>query len=96
MSFTRGPWKILRRGPKAGGKPMDIVDSNGWSVFDSKNANGLCINAHVIATAPEMLEALEYAVAQLDTEDLDKAMQLSLDAWVVSTRGLIAKARGEE
>lgn len=51
------PWKILFKGDKKDGPPFNIVDLNGWSVYDLNNANGLCINCYLIATAPDLLKA---------------------------------------
>ena len=95
-THTPGPWRTGTR----------IVKSNGWPAFDIYPANGgpffaTCsfyspsnadANVHLIAAAPEMLEALEMLITTAEANgwahDMPKAMQRA--------RAIIARAKGVE
>ena len=82
MSHTPGPWSV-----------------SGWSILEDTNGTLICevlpwneegsaedhANAHLIAAAPELLEALEYAIKQVPEL-----------ASVPGIEVAIRKARGEE
>lgn len=65
-SHTPGPWHV-GEGPQA----QIVYDKDGWGVanavvFHRKHEAGSTIaNARLIAAAPDLLEALQYAVSQV-------------------------------
>ena len=92
MSHTPGPWKVGKElGSYAGVWliSMDFGDGSRGSGIARTCAEAFdgdpISNAHLIAAAPEMLEALEYAIVQVPEL-----------ASVPGIEATIRKARGEE
>jgi hypothetical protein len=85
-THTPGPWRTVINMEQS--NLRDILasgDSNG--IFISSNANES--NARLIAAAPELLTALEWALEQLE-DDLDPDYQAAFDAAMETVR----KAKG--
>jgi len=93
---TPGPW-TLKQPPTPG--PWCIIDN----VIYSEDDTAVCMitsyrdmtprqtaNARLIAAAPSLLKALQWALAQIE-DDLDPEHQAALE----SARAAIAKATGE-
>jgi hypothetical protein len=90
-THTPGPWKIRY---EKSGRTIDAVIVMGKSsayftrgigqTFDEQQSN-----ARLIAAAPELLTALEWALDQLD-DDLDPDYQAAFDA----ARATVKKATG--
>jgi len=92
--FTPGPWKQATRGPN--GCPI-IGDGKGLMVAmitHSANEHDQSVeaeaNAHLIAAAPDLLEALESISFRWDTKNLYKIGEA-----IEASRAAIAKAKGE-
>jgi hypothetical protein len=100
MSHTPGPWAIEK-------DSKDIVKVRAYAtvatcttagLWDSKRTQVIspeeCMaNARLIAAAPELLEALEFALAALE----DVFGKNKVDVGAINTaRAAIAKARGKE
>jgi hypothetical protein len=100
MSYTPGPWAIEK-------DSKDIVKVRAYAtvatcttagLWDSKRTQVIspeeCMaNARLIAAAPELLEALEFALAALE----DVFGKNKVDVGAINTaRAAIAKARGQE
>ncbi|MBF0151730.1 MAG: hypothetical protein HQL84_17060 [Magnetococcales bacterium] len=91
---TPGPWTVTRHRDGSGGylitdsKVVIRATTYGCNTHEEENAN-----AHIIAAAPELLEALESLVDQV-------ALHLSafrvgpLDTNIEAAKAVIAKARG--
>ena len=84
-----GPWKITHTALNG----YRVSDSTGWGVaIVLKDINDKA-NAHLIAAAPQMLEALAMAVDAMESADnngaagLQQAIEMALEA--------IAAAKGE-
>jgi hypothetical protein len=84
---TPGPWFAVVTDTTCGGEPAiwEIADRNGGVVAEDISYNPA--NAHLIAAAPEMLDALEWAVETADSEQYEAS-------WYASARAAIAKAKG--
>lgn len=92
---THGPWLFGQDGFSLGngvvysrhpnGNPKDICTVSGW-------AGEKIANARLIAAAPDLLDALELCLTQLDLEYMPS--DESMDA-ISGARLAIAKARGE-
>lgn len=75
------------------GKEQDVAVING--PHESSNYRA---NAHLIAAAPEMLEALENIIAAHEAStygDSDANLDLLFDGGFLIARAAIAKAKGE-
>lgn len=89
--YTAGPWECVRR---ISPSPYDyhIFQKGGGhivTIFDEGGGNVDRANAALISAAPELLEALEWAVDQID-DSLDPDHRAAVDG----CRAAIAKARG--
>jgi hypothetical protein len=95
--FTPGPWTAV---PTTFG-PIDIVLADGRDVVtvygggtDNKKAN-----AHLIAAAPELYEALQITMQRLDSANHDSFDGVWLEEdfarQTKEARAALAKARGE-
>lgn len=90
---TPGPWTIEGLIESNGVGAYRIVEPNNtYAVADVYEIEGRIENAHLIAAAPEMLEALERCLIQLmiiqdPTDECELTMKL--------VRGAIAKAKGQ-
>lgn len=104
MSHTPGPWEVeihangcvFITSPNTSSSGGDIADLyhtildafDGQQIVTKQNAEA---NAHLIAAAPDLLEACEEAVEQLWHLAKDK----QTNPWVKQLRAAIAKAKGE-
>ena len=97
---TPGPWSVwnfnddprhVAVGPEAGGLAVaDIVACNAHGCYTAQTEAQGAANARLIAAAPDLLEALQWAIEQIE-DDLDPDHQ----AAIVAARAAIAKAEGE-
>jgi len=88
-THTPGPWHIgTRSSGRAiyGSKGEEVATFTGLSMPDEELAN-----ARLIAAAPELLDALKWAVQQIE-DDLDPDHQTAMDACLAA----IARAEGGE
>jgi hypothetical protein len=110
MEHTPGPWVTMPTdwrvetngnnsqvaiGPTRGatrGRPVAIAIVKGCS-FGPDDV--LDANARLIAAAPELLEALEYAVTQYGKPGGPWNVPSDPDGWLDRARAAIAKARGQ-
>lgn len=84
--YTPGPWTAHATGHARSGKPEYEIH---WS------ADGECVaeivhgeaDAKLISAAPDLLEALKYALSYQPKDD-------SCDPWASDARAAIAKAKG--
>lgn len=95
MKHTPGPWTFYTE-PQPNGCP--IVGSRGLmiamlahSVLYSEQKNEAIANARLIAAAPDLLEAMQWAVKELERLDEANAQMVA-----VTLRAAIAKATGEQ
>lgn len=93
MSHTAGPWKVM----PGKSQPRICVDGDkGWPIVvisSGHSEKATIANEHLMAAAPDMLEALELIVGT-------KAIELIIDDDAVTgiaimIRKAIKKARGE-
>lgn len=102
--FTAGPWKVV-----ADERYDRFAEADRIVGYDIKSADGEIVgsegisgdseinlaNAHLIAAAPDLLEALEY-VADIDVSGADDSViRFILAAAQHKARAAIARARGE-
>jgi hypothetical protein len=86
---TPGPWSFEELNGI-----LEIIDETGLGTIaqlltiESGISEEDIANARLIATAPEMLDALEWAVETADSEQYEAS-------WYASARAAIAKAKGE-
>lgn len=98
---TRGPWVVVADerydpffcadrivGYDVKSSTVEVVGSEGISGESEINL----ANANLIAAAPELLEALECVLTQLESEYMPSDES---GAAIVKARAVIAKARGE-
>lgn len=98
--FTPGPWVAISRGSYGpDGEEADVHVQAWWDVngpLDDTNfmRGSYCIaDAHLIAAAPELYEALETCLAHLV-----RSTQLGARGYeddIIRIRAILAKARGE-
>jgi hypothetical protein len=86
--FTPGPWLYCDDVPGAEMGYRAIVDIEGTTICNPSPMGAG--NARLIAAAPDLLAALEWALGQLD-DDLDLDHQDALRA----ARAALARARGD-
>lgn len=95
---TPGPWEphIYESGGfeivSAHERKFIITSRNGYQEWDRGNES--IDNAHLIAAAPELLEALEAAVSWIEDDRCDD--EYIAEEWYHEARSAIAKARGEQ
>ena len=102
MSFTKGPWQQDKYGSvqDASGESIQF---RGVSTLCSGSENRIAeaeANTRLIASAPELLDALEKAMAFIDCHladpDLSAEMCAAHDALrACNPHAILAKARGE-
>ncbi len=91
---TPGPWHLSEcatQTTKAGIVSMDglhITDVYGYGMTDSQNQ----ANAHLIAAAPAMYEALQIMVKAANVDEIDP---LVMFASIERAKGALAQAEGE-
>lgn len=97
MSHTPGPWETgclktrVEVLPKGWNAPMCIADCHTHYAPDSERER--VANARLIAAAPDLLEALEYAIAGMELAQTfleDKTG--GMDCYLAKARAAIAKA----
>lgn len=81
-SHTPGPWKQSQHGASF---VLQTLDGNQYLGTLDREADDKFANAMLIAAAPEMLEALEHALADLE----------ALGGRVLKVKAAIKKAKGE-
>jgi hypothetical protein len=93
MKWTKGPWNedmigaVYRRGCVKYHNQL-MVEVRGGDVHNEEEC---AANAHLIASAPELYEALNEIYNML----CQRAMPNYDDQWWNEARGALAKARGE-
>lgn len=85
--FTPGPWSLWRKGD-----PSQVIAAGRVFVAQTVGGNDQA-NAHLIAAAPDLYEALESI--QAEATRLRAKMPPSVFARIVSARAALAKANGE-
>ena len=95
MTHTPGPWRIVRiDGELVGSIFRGKTRICAGIIDDIKLHSEAEANAHLIAAAPEMLEALEWLMEEFDRRELGgEAVFCGPDMSQVRT--VIRKARGE-
>lgn len=103
---TKGPWKAGRpdMGTYVGGvlsKWIYSADDQYVAVASGKikgSWDEVMANAHLIAAAPEMLEALEEIISIIKIIDLQESLGIAKKAWaeLQSCEAAIKKAKGDE
>ena len=95
MTHTPGPWRIVRiDGELVGSIFRGKTRICAGIIDDIKLHSEAEANAHLIAAAPEMLEALEWLMEEFDRRELGgEAVFCGSDMSQVRT--VIRKARGE-
>ena len=90
-AHTRGPWKLIWHGNETYPFPLTILtaDDEKWKARDGTVSSDA--NAHLIAAAPEMLEACEAMLAVSDSPEPIVAQVIA----VSKARAAISKAGGE-
>lgn len=85
---TPGPWKVVKS--KGYSQLTEIVSIDGPVLSEGFGVNHESdqANAHLIAAAPEMLEALEFFVNERLEQDPE-------DRPAIMAKRILAKARGE-
>lgn len=106
--WTKGPWAVYERpSPKRLTDPQagsfihcgpDASDDTGYSLiaraYTRDGLNERQANARLMASAPELAEALEALVASLSVNDEDGLTEFAEP--MVAARAAIAAARGEK
>lgn len=91
--FTKGPWHIADLGAV---DDANIVDANGNEVLGTSEWLRLSdADAHLIAAAPSLYEALEAACDAYDDACNFDMLTAQLDQAIDAARTALAKARGE-
>jgi len=87
---TPGPWRLHEKTHDRGLRPV-VTSSRGGTIATcgGKSAHDIA-NARLIATAPELLSALEQGLAEWDASDGRVVTALTADLF----RAVIAKAQG--
>lgn len=103
IKHTPGPWFITGSMTKyvearIPGRMIQEVAACGPTAADDGYGEQQMANARLIAAAPDLLEALEYAVVDFDNwaAHEDNHPHEHLVAWAEKARAAIAKAKGEE
>ncbi len=91
--FTKGPWKITES--KLQNKIIIEGDNYVISDVNDPTMNEDIANAHLIAAAPEMYEALLYLIPLIKELHNITDHKLKLDNVAYEINLLLAKARGE-
>jgi len=90
--WTPGPWKVhLVDETLVTGKKADISTT---FFGDAANAEERASNARLIASAPDMYEALDRIITQWDTPNWK--LNEKTGAIINDARAVLRKARGEE
>ena len=92
--WTAGPWDWIGANNKitvyaVGGDSITRVHVNGMDEADILRAEA---NAHLIAAAPDLVEALEALVTRTEPYTIEQGY----DYWIDKAIAALAKARGEK
>lgn len=94
IQYTPGPWAVDEGG-------LNVICSDGSGLLGSRDTDEKRANANLVAASPELLEALEEALAELElrasqltTHQRDDAEARRLDIRIRQARAAIEKARG--
>lgn len=86
---TRGPWKVI--GPDSMHPSQAMVCATiGVQIYSAPLTNETEANAHLIAAAPDLLEALKEALALMPGGTITR------NEWEARARAALKKASGEE
>tara|TARA_R100000306_G_scaffold26658_1_gene30401 strand:+ start:24 stop:338 length:315 start_codon:yes stop_codon:yes gene_type:complete len=100
IKFTPGPWSVHNTGDiftdlgARNAEGIDAPSNDGWHIADC-DMGGLCLeevraNAHLIAAAPDMYEALQQAITSMQ----DSGYQNS-HVVIRAGKAALAKAEGK-
>lgn len=99
MKHTPGPWSLdLNNNPREVGDDNYVLSANGWQFAKFNDESLACgfdactpaANAHLIAAAPELLEALKRVRHAFYVDGKAKALRAAFEG----TKELVAKAEG--
>jgi len=97
-AHTPGPWLVILTSTGEwqvfADKYNVIICDNVWDHTANKTGNSIEANAHIIAAAPELLEALIDMVAIAQLDKWDQAVS-GRQSFLWNAKVAIAKARGE-
>jgi hypothetical protein len=89
--WVKGPWRVQPIEMYSGGMGIAVVNAEGETIADNQTYYPQALaekNAHLVAAAPEMYEALEALITRFgwitDLEDIHQAQRV------------LRKARGED
>jgi len=91
MKHTKGPWEVAGHGD--GNKQLPIL-ANG-KIIAAIRDDGSLADAHLIAAAPDLLEACELALYALHKAQQYTKKDLTEYCSLVALKQIIAKAKGE-
>lgn len=93
---TPGPWKVVRCNPSPTSGEVMISGSNPGYLAEVRDCRSgdVDANAHLIAAAPELLDALQGLVRELSDSD-DEGLIENAEP-MIAARVAIDKALGEE
>lgn len=94
MNISPAPWAVRTIELHEGGEGIEVVDANGDAVCNNQTFYPQELkpeNAHVIAAAPEMLEALELMIKMYEEVQPAGGYQGVYDIAVYASK----KAKGE-
>lgn len=106
-NWTPGPWEICNTADiftplgATNAEGIEAVSTDGWHIADcdmgSMTLDEVRANAHLIAAAPDLYDALAEALADYDNwaAHEDNYPHEHLVVWAEKARAAIAKARGE-
>lgn len=98
--FTAGPWRVNTGGSQMCDPGTTICFAEGVGVFSDADYHGdKLADAHLIAAAPELLEALARLLKWVEPiagDNRDKAAEAEEIASVEQARAAIAKATGAQ
>lgn len=96
LGITPGPWEVSQQKESSLSflKEIHIVDSNGYYQCGIHKANSTLSkkDAHLIAAAPEMLEALIDAFELIGCIEVNEDKDFNIDQWLLP---VIEKATGK-
>lgn len=103
MIYTKGPWRVVKTPLNEDGSGTQVVGADGTVICDDNAFYPAALdpkNANLLASAPELLEALEETAQALafratgdETEFADGI--LDCDTLFRKVRAAIAKAKGQ-
>ena len=99
-SFTPGPWETAEHGKKPGNTSVEVQTENGLPVAIMSFCGSAPANAALIAAAPDLLNALESALSEMDAfqkywTSPKMGMKRGTSQAQEQARAAIAKAKGD-